>query len=58
MIKGLDSCLQILACLLYRRDITVVPYGPRGRSKVSGRNEDLNSVHRIIVWGEIRWALL
>lgn len=58
MIERLGSCLQILAHLLYRREITVVPCGLRGRSRVSGRNKDLNLVHRIIVWGEIRWALL
>lgn len=58
MIEGLGSCLQILAHLLYRREITVVSCGLRGRSRVSGRNKDLNLVHRIIVWGEIRWALL
>ena len=58
MIERLGSCLQILAHLLYRREITVVPCGLRGRSRVSGRNKDLNLVHRIIVRGEIRWALL
>lgn len=58
MIKGLGSCLQMLACLWYRREITVVPCGLRGRSRVGGRNKDLGLVHRVIVWGEIRWALL